>query len=128
MSSPVPILLRPDLVDDGGIPLTALERAVVARFDGLRTIEDVASVMVVAVGRVRALIAQLEWYGVVALDELVVVDEVDLLDEEPREAEAVPLARGRARRRPAATFPCTEQDTSLVSMVLAALSQMDAAG
>jgi len=118
----------PVLVAAGTLPISAVEAAIVAQFDGLRTVTDVALAAGASLSSVRALILQLAFYGAVVLDEWMQVDDLDILDErcatlppEPVEPEAILLKR----RRKAPKVLRVADDSPLIAAVLAALAALE---
>lgn len=88
-----PVLVR--AVD--GLPLGDPERSLVAYFDGLHTIDEIARETGSTTLQVRALVSDLVWFGAVALEEVMQVAEDELLADEqapwlaPRRQSAAPL-------------------------------------
>jgi hypothetical protein len=71
----VPVLLAPD-----ARPLSAIERALVQRMDGLCTVGEIARDANVAVSKVRELLHELVAVQAVAFEHITITDERELLE------------------------------------------------
>jgi hypothetical protein len=77
--------------------LTALECALVAHIDGLRSVSEIAVCARAPIAEVRALVFELWWARAVVFDEVMEVDDIDLLDEPARETVVIPLVKRKRR-------------------------------
>lgn len=123
----VPVVVRGE-----ALPISEAEAEIVARFDGLRTLAEVARECRTSITSVRSLILQLAFLGAVQLDELTEVDELDCFSlEETGERRSSrttvlpeePILLTRRKRAPG--FVRLPNDSPLVAAVLSALSALD---
>jgi hypothetical protein len=124
-SADVPIEAVPVLVDRDWKPSTDDEAQIVARVDGLTTVEEIACEVGARLSCVRALIYQLAWLGAVELHEWMDVEDDQIVEEIPNPpplvAEPMPLTR---RRKPAPEVRMLPNESPLVSAVLAELARL----
>ncbi len=124
-SEDVPIEAVPVLVDTDWKPSTDDEAQIVARVDGLTTVEEIACEVGARLSSVRALIYQLAWLGAVELHEWMDVEDEQIIEEIPNPpplvAEPMPLTRRRQRAPDMRRLP---NESPLVSAVLAELARL----
>ncbi len=111
-----PVLVR--AVD--GLPLGDPERSLLAYFDGLHTIDEIASESGSSALQVRALVSDLVWFGAVALEEVMQVAEGELFANEPEQLTPGCEIAARAPARPSAT------DASIEAALRTLLDKYDA--
>lgn len=118
----VPVVVRGE-----ALPISEAEAEIVARFDGLRTLAEVARECRASITSVRSLILQLAFLGAVELDELTDVDELDCFEIRRSSRTTVlpeePILLTRRKRAPA--WVRLPNDSPLVTAVLQALAVLD---
>jgi hypothetical protein len=100
----------PALIDEPA-PLSDEERVIIARINGLRTIDEIARVVGNA-DSVRALVVELLWYRSAVIEDVMTIDELDFLEEV--DANATPFVLRRRRRN---------SDSPLVRAIVAHCAQ-----